>query len=497
MKKIRSFFIILVSALILVSCSEEYLNTEPTNAVAADAIFSSTQGVNVALNVIYRWFYWYHGTGHDDFGYKALDLKNDLMGADMKVFSYGYGWFIRDYNYVERGNPADETTTYIAWKLNYEVIYNANMIIANIENAAGPLEEKQFYSAQAYALRAYAYMSLGNWYGPAYTGNESVPCVPIKVTPDEEHKPIATVGEVWTQAKNDIAEAIRLFGLAGVDREPKSQINMDVAYGIQARIALAMEEWDLAITAAQAAIGTENAKYPLMSVAEYQGGFKELVNNEWMWGMEINAEQATVYASYFSHLDPVQVSYASLGLQKQLPQPLYDQLSDTDVRKSVFVSPDNAVDSIWFDYTGVRLVPTYVCIKFLAGGTWECDYPFMRAAEMYLIEAEAAAELGQDPAAQAALNKVLDARDPGTTTSNTGQALKDEIYLNRRVEFFGEGISGLADIKRKKIALDRQGHDPALCLVTNLPAEDYQFNLRIPQWEIDANDNISEADQRD
>jgi hypothetical protein len=492
MKGIRSIFIILASVLLMVSCSKEYLDTEPTDAVSAQAIFATTQGADVALNGIYRWFYWYHGTGHDDYGYKALDLKCDLMGNDMKVYSYGYGWFIRDYNYVERGNPADETTTYIAWKLNYEVIYNANMVIANIDDADGLLEEKNAIKAQAYALRAFAYLDLAQWYGPTYVGNESAPCVPIKTAPDEEHQPIATVGEVFNQAKSDIAEAIRLFGEPDTPSRPsKSQIDINVAYGIQARIALIMNEWALAISAAQNA----RAGYDLMDSDWFQSGFKDVENPEWIWGMDVNPEQATIYASFFSHMDPIRLSYASLGLQKQVPQPLYDLIPDTDVRKSVVVPPSNVNDSIWWDVFGL-LVPAYTSVKFITPGGWDADYLFMRSAEMYLIEAEAAAEMGNDAAAQAALNVLMDVRDPGTSTSNTGQALKDEIFFQRRIELWGEGV-GLFDLKRKKLPLDRQGHDPTLCIVTSLPAENYQMSLRIPQWEIDANDNISEADQRD
>jgi hypothetical protein len=68
MKKIRSFFIILVSALLMFSCSKEYLDTQPTDAVSAGVFFQTTQGANVALNGVYRWFYWYHGSGHNDYG---------------------------------------------------------------------------------------------------------------------------------------------------------------------------------------------------------------------------------------------------------------------------------------------------------------------------------------------------------------------------------------------------------------------------------------------
>jgi len=186
------------------------------------------------------------------------------------------------------------------------------------------------------------------------------------------------------------------------------------------------------------------------------------------------------------------LSYASLGLQKQMPQYLFDTIPDTDVRKQVVVEPG---DDEWFDPWGIP-VPTYTVVKFFAGGTWAADYLLMRAAEMYLIEAEAAAEAGQDVVAQTALNALLDSRNPGTSSSSAGKVLIDEIRLQRRIELWGEGF-GLFDIKRWKIPLNRRDHDPSLCVVTDWPANSNKFNMRIPQCEIDANDAISEADQID
>ena len=101
MKRIKSYLLIGLSVLVLVSCDKEYLDTAPTDAVSKDVIFETTQGAEVAMNGIYRWmFSWdqLDNGRHDDWGYRTLGLKADLMGHDMKVYSRGYGWFISDYN---------------------------------------------------------------------------------------------------------------------------------------------------------------------------------------------------------------------------------------------------------------------------------------------------------------------------------------------------------------------------------------------------------------
>ena len=121
----------------------------------------------------------------------------------------------------------------------------------------------------------------------------------------------------------------------------------------------------------------------------------------------------------------------------------------------------------------------------------------MRASEMYLIEAEALAEDGQDAQAQQVLFDLVSQRDPNyTMSSNTGQALLDEIYLHRRMELWGEGFR-LLDLKRRKLPLDRTGanHDPSLANEMTLEAGSYLMTFQIPENELDANPNIGQQDQ--
>lgn len=491
MKRIKLYVLTGLTVLFMFSCSEDFLDTAPTDAVSKDIIFESMTGAEVAINGIYRWMYQWNQLvdyeRHDDFGYRTLGLKADLMGHDMKVYSRGYGWYISDYNYTGRDQVTDISSASISYNLNYDIIYNANVIMEEIQNIPGDQSDRDWIMAQALTARAHAYHWLAQFHAPTYAGNESAQCVPLKVTSSEEHKPVATVGEVYDQIVSDLEEAILLFQGADVERPAKSYIDLSTAMGIRARVALDMEDWNIAIANAQGA----REDYVLMDKEAMTSGFNDLSNEEWIWGFDINDEQSTIYASFFSHMDPTRLSYASLGLQKQIPAYLFDTIPDTDIRREWFVEPG---DDQWFDFSG-EAVPSYASVKFIAD-TWAADYIMMRAAEMYLIEAEAAAESGQFAAAQIAINAILEARDPGSSTSSTGSALIEEIRLQRRIELWGEGF-GLFDIKRWKIPLDRTGHDPTLCLVTDLPANSPQFNLRIPQYEIDANDEMTEADQID
>ena len=492
MKRIKSYLLIGLSVLVLVSCDKEYLDTAPTDAVSKDVIFETTQGAEVAMNGIYRWMFSWNQLGltnHDDWGYRTLGLKCDLMGHDMKVYSRGYGWFISDYNYTGRGQVTDASTASISYNLNYDIIYNSNVIIEEIDEVAGEQSERDWLKAQALTTRAHAYLWLAQYHAPTYAGNESEPCVPLKLESSEEQLAISTLGAVYDAIMTDLDDAIALFTSADIGRPAKSYVDIQVAQGIKARAALNMEDWTTAIAMAQAA----RAGYSLMSNDEMTGGFNDFTVGEWMWGFDINDEQNTTYASWFSHMDPLRLSYASLGLQKQIPRYLYDTIPVTDVRRQLFVEPgDTTILDPWGEP-----VPGLVSYKFTTP-SWAADYIMMRAAEMYLIEAEAAAEAGQDGVAIAAVNAVVEARDTDAANlvSGSGDALIQAIRLQRRLELWGEGF-GLFDIKRWKIPLDRRDHDPTLCLQTNIEANSYLFNWRIPQYEIDANDMITDGDQID
>jgi hypothetical protein len=125
----------------------------------------------------------------------------------------------------------------------------------------------------------------------------------------------------------------------------------------------------------------------------------------------------------------------------------------------------------------------------------------MRAAEMFLIEAEALARQGQDAAAITVLESLVKPRFAAYTASSlSGTALIDEILLQRRIELWGEGFS-LFDIKRTKVGLNRptgsgnHGAPNFNPIVLTLPDASPLFLMRIPQRELDNNPNMTPGDQ--
>ncbi len=472
----------LIFTLVLCSCSKDYLETAPTNQISDQLVFQSVDGAQTVIDGILRDMRSQHGgeNQHDQFGVKAIDLVVDLMGEDIAVEQFH--WFGADYRFENR-LAIDQRPLY-AWSLFYRIIYNVNGVINHIDDAASESESLQKnLKAQALTLRAYAYFQLAQLFQQTYTGNENAPGVPVYTEASIDGKPRSTMAEVFTLITSDLDEAVKLFEESGLPQRHISNPTQQVAMGIRARVALVMEDWPKAAEMAAAARQGQT----LMSVAQFSTGFDNYTRQNWMWGLEVNSEQSTTYASWFSHMDWTIGGYCGFGFsQKSYSLELYKQMDDEDVRKKL-------IDASSVE-TG-RLIPH----KFAAGGDKEfnADLVMMRPEEMLLIEAEARARMNDEANAQALLKQLRDKRfENPVTISASGQALLDEIWLERRIELWGEGFRGF-DMKRLKQGVDRtnSNHNPVVARVMSLPAGSEKLVLQIPQAELDANPNIGEGEQ--
>lgn len=472
----RYFYVIILLGFLASSCEKEFLETTPTNQISDQVIFQTVEGAQTVLDGISHKMR-AAGTYHDQFGVKTLDLAMDLMSEDMSISASH--WFGLDHQFSNR--IASYPRTDYIWKLFYSIIYNANTIIHNIDKAKnGSTAQIANITAQALALRAYAYFQLVQIYQHTYKGHEGSPGVPVYTQPTKEGMPRAAVSEVYERITADLEEAIRLFEAHPVTRRHISDINMSVAKGLRARVALVMEDWETAANrAAQARAG-----YPLMSFAEYSRGFDNATEQNWMWGLVINTEQSTTYGSWFSHVDWTIMGYCGAGLsRKNWSLDLHRKMNNNDNRKSL-------VDISQYDPNTTKnwIIP----YKFSAGNGgkgFSADYVMMRPEEMLLIEAEARARLSQTGMAQTLLKELRDKRYTSpVTVSATGETLIEEILLERRIELWGEGFAAL-DLKRLKRGINRNNsnHLPAVAVVMTLAAEDNRWIYQIPQSEMDAN----------
>lgn len=428
--KLKYTYITILSTLFLTSCGD-LLDTAPTDAVVDTDIYKSTKNIETVINGTWRYLNDTYFT-YANPGYSAFMRTSDAMGNDVAVTTkYGY----RDpYTFSEMVNP---TTTRVRafWTLLYKVIDNANNVIDKVDAAEGNAEDKAILEGQARTLRAFSYLNLASFYQFSYQKDKLAATAPIYTEPTTREtigKPKASLEKIYALVLDDLNSASAL--LEGYKRDEKHQIDQHVVQGLLARAYLNIGQWEEAAKAAEKA----REGYDLMSADEYQQGFNDIGNVEWIWGHPQTSEQST--ASYtFHYLD---VSSSGSYYYSFMADPYFKELfAPQDIRHRLFE---------WDGNSGREGFLRYKKFKFKSNLIG--DIVYMRAAEMWLISAEGYARAGQPSKAAQALNTVRNARNADPYTSGD---LIGEILLERRKELWGEGFS-LTDIIRTQGSVSRK-----------------------------------------
>lgn len=506
MKKL--YYLSAVLLLVLVGCSEKYIDSDLENIVTDETIAKLAEESPEALLQIANSFdtgtvnnlrtYAVAGDGgHMDYGQKSIDVMMDIMSNDMIDSNNGW-WYDEYYKYNAR--IQDVRWTSVIWDYYYTIIKNTNQTISLIggidpSKLNDPLKQ---VLARSKVIRGFSYYQLIQIYqkGQPSMSDAGVPIV--DPTADLIGGPgfgRLTVQEVYDQIEKDLTEGYT--GVQGYARANKTAVNNHVAAGFLARFYLLKGDNDNAIKYARIAQAGGT-----LSGASMTDGFQHISNPEWIFGAAINGDTTSYYASFFSQIQSYSPSFyagngyspgypGQLGHHRTADKRLYDAISATDIRKNWFGPDNGAIRS--------PLPGQIYNYKFYDDTFFEADYVFMRVAEMYLIEAEASANKGDDGTAASALYKLISTRDSGYTLStNTGSALMDEIRLHRRIELWGEGF-GLLDMKRWNVGLTRvytgSTHPNIPSAYYDIPAGDFRFTFQLPLDEINLNDAITEADQ--
>ena len=482
MKKILTFSILSAVAFNLTACKKDFLNTSPTEVV-------STAPADVRLNGLYLMTY-QTGTGgtsgHTDFGQKNVDICTDMLCGDMALLATNYRQYQDVANLKATQQPSDNYN-YIPWRYYYRLIYEANKSIAELAN---PKNNSEKYTlAQFRALRGYAYFYLMQIFTTKYEPNSRTNSIPLYTTADIVSKPRVKQSEVYAQIINDLEFAVT--NLAGFTRSKKGMIDKYVAEGLLAYTYAAMGNNQKVADLAQDIIN--NSGYPLTTreqifydtTTKKGGGFNDVETKSWMWGVDLITENSFDLKSWWGMIDIYTYSYAWAGDGKAMDDKLYAQIRTNDIRKKQFdedLLPSNKFFAPDRVIGGQRKIST--------------DYIYMRVDEFYLLAAEALAKLGQDAQAKTIYKKLLKLRYPEATATTdiayvdalTNAQLQDDIYLNTRIELWGEGKSYFA-MKRNHKTIER-GSNHVEEKNTTFSYDNPRLTFAIPQNESINNLNL-------
>jgi len=457
MKNKKLSILAAAAVLLTTSCGKDYLETSPTDQLAAEQAFSSISSAKAALSGVFRFMFQRTTVVSTNVqnkpGVTGILLGADFMGEDIGINTGNWYTVTGEGNWLGGRNDNHNITEYY-YRTFYKMIGDANEVIANIGYLSASEADKNSVLVQALTLRAYAYSYLVQFYAERYDTSKGINSqlgVPLVLTPVDFVLPRSTVEEVYAVITEDLDKAI---AMNITSRDNKSYINSDVAKGLRARVALTMQDYTTAIKYAKEII--ESGKFPLMSAEDYQKGFNDAGLSEFMWATMPTADQDDSFGSYFAQIAYNANTSFMRANPKRINSALYDKISATDVRKKMW-EPNPTEENFPLPLASFSR-QEYMSRKFSikAAGTALGDVPLMRSAEIQLILAEAYASSGQVSQAQDALFALVKVRDAEAVKSNkTGVSLLEDIWVNRRVELWGEGFR-FFDLKRLNQAMDRR-----------------------------------------
>ncbi len=462
------------AAFTLNSCGEDYLQTYPESEMSSELAKTKIEYCNNLVNGVLKTMstQMFSRQGENGEGTTKTWHNNYCSGFIQRCNLTGWSGTIAGKGHVQTNNAYGTAR----WTYYYKMIINANNAIAAIEEFDSTnkehLKQKEYYLAQCYTLRAYAYMQLTQLFckrWPDSRNGESRGLI-LRLKTTTEELPCSSLRETFDQIYADLDLALEKFKDSGCDRTKVWQVNADVAHAIYSRAAIYREDWQTSADHAKLA----RKDYPLMGADNYFKGFCE-ENEEWIWSLYSAPDETLYYYGYFAY----EAANGSPGTCRNNPSAIdkifYNKIPDTDVRKKLYAAPTdeefNETDKngdyyisrtnglatsgsfykrVWDEYgeklyndgTSISRIFMYMQFKVLCQsnpGIGQLN--LARAAEMYYNEAESLCKLGRDAEARELLIEAVKPYDANYTCDLSGNELYEEIKKYRIFDLLLEGYT--------------------------------------------------------
>lgn len=462
--KIYKKLLLLFLAVSMSSC-DSYLEVDEVGRSSIPVFFQDMDGIRAALPGAYSKVY----DLYDGYFMLYPDAAGDMFdmvpaGVGTKMYS--------QFNYLSTPQEEIGAVGYI-WRDAYEALANINNILEYqpilLQEFPESQRELNRIKAEALFLRALVHFDLVQVYAQPYnfTSDASHPGIPVLLrTPGpDENAGRSTVAQVYEQVLSDLKAAEEIF--VDYPRMDVYHASSHAAEALQARVYLHKGDWVMAKEYASKVI----ARTALAEGEDYLDMFRTVTpGQESIFRLNGHLKGSSI-AEFYTPEGPT--GYAS--------EKLVDLFQDsTDIRLQLLDLEGGSKATKKYHITGLTEEDTQI------------DLFVLRASEMYLIRAEANAQLGDLDAAKTDL-KTIQARalqipaSEITLEASSQEVLLDLIMTERARELSFEGHR-LFDLIRTGRDLERAPSVNSSVKVLEYPNP--LFILPIPETEINANNNI-------
>lgn len=456
----------------LVSCSKDKLTLYPYNQIETTQAFNTESDVSFAVNGMYNGLRNLYVGG-------IWNIAADVLSDNLIQNAAGRGTLTQLSQWTYTTDPFGTFGT------SFNTIRRANAILENIEK----FPESAFKSnakGQALAVRGLSYFDLSRVYSRTYL-NATIAdsTVPYVTTTDYSIMPSKEpLTGFYDKVIADLELAKTLIASTnGVGKLDKASVS-----GLLSRVYLYKGDWAKCITSANEALG---GSPNLPTIANFPGIWTDATEAGVLFKVR-NTTTDNINSLGVNYYQFVDGGFKSEFNVEYNLNALY---TTTDVRKAAYINTSA--------YLGLTYNHVYKYNARAAAGSVRgvVDAKVLRTAEVLLNRAEAyfRSTPANETAALADLVLLKTNRYTGYVPEVlSGQALLNEIYLQRRLELAFEG-DRFFDLKRRNLPVQRDGTKGDRAdgtgvnyVFTTLPAASPKFLMPFPLSEINFNSNLKQ-----
>lgn len=311
------------------------------------------------------------------------------------------------------------------WVNNYNKIYHCNLVLEAVAELQGkePAATLDNLKGSALFLRAYALWPLSQVYMKPFSATaDQDPGLPVHLLSDINDVPgRGTVRQTYDAMLKDLNEAATLLSNTS---SIASRPNKAAAYAMLARVYLAMNDYDRALTNANAALALKSdlIDFNTLNAGSYNP-FPRF-NKEVIFHSIIDKQNSVLEVGYGDEDNAI------------ISPEIINAYANDDLRKQLYVKENMDVPVPSGTYRFVGNYEGAVASSALFNG--------LAVDELYLVRAEAEARKGNTGAALKAINDLLVTRwETGTYTDMTATDANDalgKILPERRKELLMRGL---------------------------------------------------------
>lgn len=455
---IKSTIGLVVCAVLLFTACEKYVDIDPpTNNLVASTAFETDGDVEANIAGLHS-YNLLQSSYHDIYRHLYPGFSSD------EILYYTSSNSIDQF--IANAILTDNTASRYMWSEPYKAIYQSNLMLSALENATNVSSGlKDEAEGVAYFFRALSYLNLVSIFG-------DVPLVTETEVAITGSLPRSPKSEVYGLIIDDLTKAKAL--LAASNRG-NVWATASAASALLARAYLYNEQWQEAVAEAGLVLsGSLGNSYALEDIEKvFIRGSSETIFAIGTDGSSRIAINHTYNGRYYVPSTTVRATY-------YLTEDFLDTFEEGDLRAAHWIRQFTLREPYnWYPYKyKLRAAPDDASLAE--------DQVLIRLAELYLIRAEANAQLNSTVAAIADLNAVRARAGLGELDASLSQA---EVLLaveqERRVELFSE-------YGHRWVDLVRTGRADAVLGAHKANWNSYGQLYPVPEKDIELNPNLAQ-----